>query len=292
MIRPQLLRYIKTVCSAGFNNTFSINKSSKLVRRLTAILRIIDITTFFYIRINRNSQFFILSDNNNISNYLINKTRCIGEFLGRLTKTSVCGKISVALWPDAPCDHFLYNIYQFGAWNGISVTLAFNDYIDIFSFASSVENSKINNFYLNYIRLIKRFIIFFRLKGKKIIAMANQELCSLNEEIELYASSQLKQEKIIALKDLRTMTPLRKIPIRSTCLKKIFLTQKETKYLLLLLEGKSMRTIAEELHISKRSVESCLNSAKSKTGYGTKIELLAAFLDTHLYQPSVKLEDD
>lgn len=58
----------------------------------------------------------------------------------------------------------------------------------------------------------------------------------------------------------------------------------------MLLEGKSMHDIAEELHVSQRSVESCLETIKSKTGYNTKAELLSAFLESQLYLPSINYD--
>ena len=51
-----------------------------------------------------------------------------------------------------------------------------------------------------------------------------------------------------------------------------------------------MSTIAKEIGVSPRSIESCLETIKSKIGYRTKSELLTAFLESHIYQPSINYE--
>lgn len=286
MADQRLLRCIKIVYSIGCNVPFITDSYSEEVKKFSVVLRKIDISTFFYIRINRDSQFFILSDNKEISGYLLNKSRCVGTLLEELAKTAISGKIAVSLWSGYPEDSFLQKIYQLGIGNGISIALPFNSYIDIFSFASSIQKTEINNFYLNHLRLLKRFIIFFRLKAKKIIFLANNNLHSLNKKIELYGCSK-QQEKSKALNILRETISPKKVAMKAICCGKIVLTKRETRYLIMLLDGKSMNAIAAELGVSRRSVESRLETLKSKTGYNTKADLLSAFLDSQIYQPSI-----
>ncbi len=225
-----------------------------------------------------------------ISNFLTEEKCGIDGLLGELVKTCVCGKMSVSLWPNLPNDIFCQKIYKLGIWNGISIALPFNNYIDIFSFASTRKNCSINNFYLNHLRLLKRFIIFFRLKAKKVIELTiNNNLRSLDEKIILYSDKQV-DIKLTAVKTLREMISPRKVSIQASYFKKISLTKRETTYLVMLLEGKSMSKIAKELSISQRSVESCLETIKSKTGYNTKTELLSAFLESQIYQPSINYD--
>ncbi len=261
-----------------------MNNQFRTIHKLASVLKIIDITDFFHLRINRKNQFFILSNNKVIVNYL-NEDRNIGILLKKVARSAVCKKIYVAVWKEYADDDFLGKIYKLGIWNGISIALPFNDYIDIFSFASSVKNTELTNFYLNYFRLLKRFIIFFRLKGKKVIEHANQNLCDLSENIELYCQSD--KEEIAIINSIRRQIFPRNVFINTVYLKKITLTKKETSYLIMLLEGKSMVAIANELRVSTRSVESCFEIIKSKTGFRTKAELLNAFLESQIYQPSI-----
>lgn len=258
----------------------------KKVKRLASVLSIIEITNFFHLRINKKSQFFILSNNKDIANYLINEGGDIGILLDKLARISICGKISLSIWENYIGDSFLEKMYKLGIWNGISIALPLNDYIDIFSFASSLKNEKLNNFYLNHLQLIKRFIIFFRLNGRKAIEYASRDLFQLNKKIKLYSQSNKKESETL-INTIRQETLPRKAVIKTIFSKNINLTEKEIVYLIMLLDGKSMPSIAEELGVSQRSVESCIATIKSKTGYNTKAELLAAFLESQVYQPSI-----
>jgi DNA-binding CsgD family transcriptional regulator len=263
-----------------------MNNYFKTIKRLASFLSIIEITNFFHLRINRKSQFFILSNNKDIANHLINEGGDIGILLDKLARISICGKISLSIWENYIGDPFLEKMYKLGIWNGVSIALPLNDYIDIFSFASSLKNEKLNNFYLNHLQLIKRFIIFFRLNGRKAIEYASRDLYQLNKKIKLYSQSSNKGRENL-INTIRQDTLPRKASIKTVFLKNINLTEKEIIYLIMLLDGKSMPNIAEEIGVSQRSVESCLETIRSKTGYNTKAELLTAFLESQAYQPSI-----
>ncbi|WP_218814166.1 helix-turn-helix transcriptional regulator [Rickettsiella endosymbiont of Dermanyssus gallinae] len=260
----------------------------KTVFNLASRLEILGITDFFHIRVNKKSQFFILSNNKTITHHL-NESRDIGTLLRKTIKTAICGKISVVFWKNYTGDIFLEKIYQLGIWNGISVALPFDDYIDIFSFASNFQTKTLNTFYLNHFGLIKRFIIFFRMKARGLIEHAGQDLYKLNKSIKLYCEAN-KAEKTAIFNTINQQIFFKKYFIKTVYLKKVNLTEKETLYLVMLLEGKSMSTIAKEIGVSPRSIESCLETIKSKTGYRTKSELLSAFLESHIYQPSINYE--
>lgn len=55
----------------------------------------------------------------------------------------------------------------------------------------------------------------------------------------------------------------------------------------MLLAHKSVRSISLELHMSQRSIESCIETIKSKTGFNTKAELLNAFYEKKIFLPSI-----
>ncbi len=173
----------------------------KQVQKLSSVLNIIDITTFFHIRVTHENKFFILSSNLNLATYLI-KNKNIGDFFTGLIQTAVCGKISATLWPDDNNDHFLKTLQELGICNGISIALPFSNYIDIFSFAANQKNTQIKNFYLNHIRLLKGFIIYFRLKGRKIIEHANKNITSKINHLIQFNQNKNQKEIIAAILQL------------------------------------------------------------------------------------------
>jgi DNA-binding CsgD family transcriptional regulator len=261
-------------------------KNIRDMENFSSILTAIDISLFLHLRINKQNKFFILSNNNLIKEKIINSNGRIGTMLASLATSSVCGKLSVALWQSYENDFLLEESNKLGIGNGISIALPFHEYIDIFSFASAIDNVKINSFYLNYFWLLKRVIVFYRIKNKRMIeSTMHSPMFDLFEKVEFYNLA--ISEKSSSMKCIRNKILPREISIKTATSKKIKLSEKETAYLLLLLEGKSAYSIAKELNVSQRSVEHTLDKVKIKTGYASKVELLASFIENQIYQPSI-----
>ncbi len=64
----------------------------KRISKLVSSLNIIGITDFFQLRINKNNQFFILSNNTAITHYL-HERRSLGDLFSGLGRRSTYGKI-------------------------------------------------------------------------------------------------------------------------------------------------------------------------------------------------------
>lgn len=192
------------------------------------------------------------------------------------------GKVSCFLWPSRPNDFFLKKLFNININNGVSVSFRLANYVDVFSFSSNTEN---HNFYLNHLNLLKRFIVYFRLKAKNIINDLHYNCPRLlTRKIEF--NVEVEDQKAIALEKFRTQISPRTLILEDD-LKKIKFSPRETQCLFSMLEGKSMNKIAEELGVSQRTVESYLENMKLKTGCITKSKLLADFFKQHLYQPSI-----
>ena len=253
----------------------------KEIKKFSSILNIIDIENFFHIRIIDEDNFFILSNNERIIS-LIYKNNEIGDFFEKIVKKTTSGKISFFLWRSNESDAVLKKILPKKINNGISISLRLFNYVDIFSFSSNIES---HNFYLNHLNLLKRFIIYFRLKAKDVIDDVHHNHAHLlARRIKFNVATE--DQKTNILENFRKQIPPRKLIIQDN-MQKIRLTPRETQHLFLMLEGKSMRKIAKELGISQRTVESCLESIKLKMGYTTKSRLLADFFEQQLYQPSI-----
>ena len=72
-----------------------MNPYLKSIQKFTSVLEIFDINYFFHLRINKQNQFFILSNNKEISSYLEKCENHIGVFLTEIAETSISGKISI-----------------------------------------------------------------------------------------------------------------------------------------------------------------------------------------------------
>ncbi len=252
----------------------------KITKKLALPLSLINIKTFFYFRAYRNHSFFILSNEQFVLDHFATSND-IGEHLTTVINGTTPGKILVNLWHDKE-DNFLNVFYKLKIWNGISISLCLNDYVDVFGFAKNINDEKNANFYLEHFCLLKRFIIYFRLKGRKII-----DSFSLNYTKKFSNSIKLKNEynnRLESIRQFRKLITPEKLVVRDGYLRKTELTRQETACLLLLLEGRSMRKISEELKIPMKKVESYLENIKIKTGSHTKTSLLSNFFNNQIYQ--------
>lgn len=141
--------------------------------------------------------------------------------------------------------------------------------------------SQKNRFYLRHFGLLKRFIIFFRLKYKEEIEVAANNLLDLKENIKLYSNhDSSKKRKNFAKFNWNTFSI--KDCIISANKNTVRLTDREKYYLSGLLEGKNIPVMAKELHISPRTIEASLETLKSKTGYRTRAQLIKAVKQPYL----------
>lgn len=253
---------------------------AKKIKNLSSALSIIDIENFFHIRVIDGEKFFVLSNKEKIVDFF--HKRNIDGFFEKIIKKAIYGKISFYLWPLQKSDFILNNMVAQNVKNGISVSLRLSNYVDIFSFSSTSDN---HNFYLNHLNLLKRFVIYFRLKAKDVIdEISHSQVHLLARRIDF--NDKVTDHYLEDLNDFRRQILPLKLTVQDSG-RQVKLSPKETQYLLLMLEGKSMNKIAEELGVSHRTVESSLENIKLKMGYTTKARLIADFFEQQLYQPSI-----
>lgn len=264
---------------------FFVSSHAKEIKNLSAILNIIEITTFFMIRVTLDGEYFILCNSHDVLRFF-NQENDIGDYFSCLAENSIHRKLSINLWPDYGSDESLTKLNGLNICHGLSITYRLCDYIDIFSFATDADNEKIKIFYLNNFQLLKRFIIYFKIKGKLIIEQ--QVYNALNHsKRSLNFKNDSKNEWADRVKKFQEEMLWHVVISKHG--KKVMLTQKESEYLAHLLEGKSSRKIAEELGVSQRTIEACLENIKFKTGYHTKMQLLSVFLEQYTYLPDIYL---
>lgn len=246
-----------------------MGKCTNKVSEVIPTLKIIGISDFIYMRVTINNKFFILGSNQEFVN-IVNESRLLDNSIKDLLLRSNTEKLSVAFLNEKTNTEFK---------TAISIALPFKEYIDIFSFFKDLQSNPKDQFYLRHFGLLKRFIIFFRLNYKKEIELAARNLLDLKETIKLYYGFHQKETKNMA-NLIQANIPSVKPYLFTANANQIHLTDKEKYYLSGLSEGKNVRIIAKELHMSPRSIESSLEMLKVKTGYRTKSELLKAFIES------------
>jgi LuxR family quorum-sensing system transcriptional regulator SolR len=167
----------------------------------------------------------------------------------------------IFLWPNDIYDPLLSALYDFDIWNGCNIYILFENYVEIFSFASSKNNTNMQNFYINNIDLLNTFIVFFKER--------------LNSSINILDKDKFLKTDII-FPDIKLdhfENPEKKLTriYESIQLKRVHfspgfaLTMRELECCYHWMNGNSAKVIGKKLNLSPRTVESYLTNAKLKT---------------------------
>jgi DNA-binding CsgD family transcriptional regulator len=183
---------------------------------------------------------------------------------------SSLNKPHMYLWPNIANNELMAALQNYGIWNGCNIYIPYADQIEVFSFASSISNTNMSNFYFNYFDFLNSFIIYFKnklssfdlenKKGVKIITDISFPI--INSDTNKSIKLNLPTSSFISKSD--------KFEIDNG----IYLSYKELECCYYRMNGYSYKAIANILHLSSRTIESHINSSKQKTNKATTDDLL------------------
>ncbi len=162
------------------------------------------------------------------------------------------------LWPNEIDNKLLGALRANGIWNGCNIYIPKNNQIEVFSFSSSVNNSNIQNFYINNFNFLNKFIIYFMSninslheaeERKNRIITDIQFPCMLTSETK---NKYIEQKKIFDLKKVKITSELS-------------LSNKEIECCYYLSKGLSIKGIANKMCLSPRTIETHVNHIKLKS---------------------------
>ncbi len=175
----------------------------------------------------------------------------------------------IFLWNESLALEDTNQAREFDLDNGICFVERHTDFYDLIAFAAPRSEKNINNFYLNNIGSLKRFIREFKDQGEELIEQAESYRLHLPQHLQ-----DQNKEKMLWKKNKSISIAAHGSNAR--------LSLKEYECLELVANGMVLREIAEKMNISTRTVETYLDRVKSKLGLSKKSELAAVFHDTRL----------
>lgn len=173
-------------------------------------------------------------------------------------------------------------LFSLNMWNSVSVYIKTEKYIEVFHLATSRDNEKIIDFYINHKELLQRFIYYFRdkLHDKNIKEIPYtapnafyRAFYNCNE-----GKTRQTQEAFLIDKFIK-QTNIEKFYLMTH---DIFISKREMECLYYLSLGKSAKEIGRILKISPRTVESYLINIRRKVGLNTKNELISLSYKNHI----------
>jgi len=179
--------------------------------------------------------------------------------------------------------------YNFGnIGNGITITRPTEDGCEFFHFGSDIQNETILNFYFNNLDLLNRFISYFKEKTLTIINQAPRFQIPAATDSTLL--NQI-QARILPLDIYNSKNSSIEEFIQNTAMKHYYLTvdnrdirlsKREVDCLRLLTLDDTAEANADQLFISRRTVEKHINNIKYKIGCHTKHGLISKILEKNI----------
>lgn len=178
------------------------------------------------------------------------------------------------IWPFYPeIKDPVYNaLYAHNIWNGIIMYRKYENCFEAYAFASTKEKTELTHFYLNNIKILDEFILFFKDKANSFIFPKDKKVY-IPHGLNLPAAPPIAEDKI---KNFFEQTKVTKyfLAIKGN---EINISEREAECLYYLSKGKAVKEIALLLKLSSRTIEANINNIKMKAN-ATTSDLIEAFI--------------
>ena|SRR3990167_1882846 len=230
------------------------------------------ITNFSYLRFNKNGSVLNLTTEERWIQFRFEqgiKYKIL--FKDHLTNTNHNTPYTY-FWPKNTEDTLLSALRQYNIWNGCNIYISSSSSIEVFSFASSVENDNMENFYVNNLNLLRNFIIFFKEQLSCTMQGTNDRKNMILTDLKLPVSSSTDGIGLTIYNDLHDLIRPKRIYITED----FYLTNKELECCAYLIRGDNIKSIAQKVKpkLSPRTVETHINNAKLRANCSTKAKLI------------------
>lgn len=165
-----------------------------------------------------------------------------------------------------PRGKFNQALYEHDIWNSLTIAKRETNAVETWCFGTKRDNEKMLDFYLNNMRILNHFILYFMEKTHDIITSCRTEDLIVTQGLRA-ESSQSENESV---RQFLAQTSIKRFWIGD----QEYLSRREVECLQYLLRGQSLKSIAQLLNISIRTVETHINNIKRKLGCNYKSELL------------------
>ncbi len=247
-----------------------LSKHSDAVKRCTRPLRHLGITCFYYLSIKDNGEHVLVTDHPEVADYYYDQKLYANDPYLRHPNNYKSGFFSIDTSHKEEFDASLvYIVRNFKMVPLIGLCERAKDSVEFFGFWGEIDAIQIAT---KYTPLLQAFATHFKKECKSIIQPETGPSLCLRE---LLGAKQF--DTVNTLQHQEEAKLIRKylieIGYEEHVTKADSLSQREKECIRLLLKGKAMKETASILHLSPRTIEHYINSAKSKLDYSYKNEL-------------------
>ena len=171
------------------------------------------------------------------------------------------------IWNPSNTDHVYQAMYEHNLCNGLTIYDKRANYVDLWAFATDRNNTGVLDLYMNDLHIIKHFILYLHDKAYSLFFPKDAQLFIKTDKI-----IDLSKRQDIPLQQNKELFDIKRYYYDEN--HDNYLTRKEFSCLYLISNGKSYKEISKILNISIRTVETHVNSIKTKMGSHFKSNLL------------------
>jgi DNA-binding CsgD family transcriptional regulator len=249
------------------NNYFQDNVNAlDLSRSLVPVMKKIaeplfintEITNFSYLKFCSDGSVINLTTDIRWIDYRFSENIKYRILFEKQLEEGVVEKPYMYLWPNVIDNKLLGALHANGIWNGCNIYIPKNNQIEVFSFSSSVNNTNIQNFYINNFNFLNKFIIYF-MNNMNLLHEAEEKKNRIITDIQFpcLLANETKNKCI----DQKKIFDLKKVNITS----ELSLSKKEIECCYYLSKGLSIKGIAHKMGLSPRTIETHVNHIKLKS---------------------------
>lgn len=255
-----------------YNTNISFSTGNDVRTITNDFLRSRHLSHFSYIRIYDNNTTIVLTTHPEISEEFYRN-----EFykLTKYDKSARSLQSAALLWlAMGPDDQVLMNYIKenYNISNGIVLTKQYDNYCEYCFFGAENNNAFVNNYYLANLDELYNFCYYFKEKAKDMILAAQADpilLCDYDSTIETVTDYQYaERQSAITITD-----PLFKRLYYTRDLDKS-ITKREFQCLSGLASGQRVKSIANELKLTERSIRYYIENLKNKIGLSQQAQLV------------------
>jgi DNA-binding CsgD family transcriptional regulator len=202
-------------------------------------------------------------------------------FISKYMKQIYLNRTKYSLWnndpksaPEKLFSRFIVDSCNFDIWHGFTIYKHYENSIEAWHFATTKENCRICNFYINNIELLEHFILYFRDRAFEFIDPSDsKKLMTLRDNSPFIDPSHMELE---LSKNFIENTSIKKYHL-STKNASVTLSRKEAECLFHFSKGRSTKETAKLMNASPRTIETHIENIKRKTGCSRRSDLLSTF---------------
>lgn len=269
--------YVKNSLDSENSSALKFNEAiaEKIDLISSPLSKYFGITHVGHIKIFNNGNMFRVANNQKWTQKYFEKEYYNDSDLYKIHKISEEKTQFLYLTGEPQGEHLSSLCKDFDIWNALAIYEKFNTHTDFWFFGTSRRNTQALNFYINNLDLLKKFTLYFKHK-------LSDDLNKINSDHLIKSNLQIFDNVSTEKENIKNF--FNKINIKSYKISEnLSISKKELEVLYYLIQGKTLKEIAQFLDLSFRTIEFHLDNLKKKMKFTKKSQLIDFCLKNNIF---------